>query len=92
MQQRSADGAPSIELQPHEITNAQVTIIRDAQKEAFKEDYKAQIAKRTLPANSPLIKLNPWLDESGVIPSGSRLKFADYLPYDTKFPIILPRG
>ena len=92
MQQRSADGAPSIELQPQEITDAQLAIIRDAQKEGFKEDYKALIAKRPLPTNSPLIKLNPRLDESGVIRSGSRLEFADYLPYDTKFPIILPRG
>ena len=92
MQHQSAHKAPSIELQPHEITDAQLAIIKDAQKEGFKEDYKALIAKRPLPANSPLIKLNPTLDESGVIRSESRLEFADYLPYDTKFPIILPRG
>ena len=32
------------------------------------------------------------MDESGVIRSTSCLEFAEYLPYDTKFPIILPRG
>ena len=51
MQHRSADKAPSIELQPHETTDAQLAIIRDAQKEGFKEDYKALIAKRLLPTN-----------------------------------------
>ena len=39
-----------------------------------------------------LITLNPCIDDDGVIRSDGRLKFADFLPYDTKFPIILPRG
>jgi hypothetical protein len=82
----------SIELQPHEIAEAREAIIRNAQKEAFKDDYKALVGKRPLTVNSPLVKLNPRLDESGVIRSTSRLEFAEYLPYDTKFPIILPRG
>ena len=38
------------------------------------------------------IKPNPRLDKSGVIRSLSCFEFVDYLPYDTKFLIILPRG
>ena len=92
MQHRAVDKVTSIELQPHEIAEAREAIIRNAQKEAFKDDYKALVGKRPLTVNSPLVKLNPRLDESGVIRSTSRLEFAEYLPYDTKFPIILPRG
>ena len=90
MQHRAVDKVTSIELQPHEIAEAREAIIRNAQKEAFKDDYKALVGKRPLTVNSPLVKLNPRLDESGVIRSTSRLEFAEYLPYDTKFPIILP--
>ena len=39
-----------------------------------------------------MIKLSPCIDDDGVIRSDGRLKFADSLPYDTRFPIILPRG
>ena len=39
-----------------------------------------------------MIKLNPCTDEDGIIRCDGRLKFADFLPYDTRFPIILPRG
>ena len=36
--------------------------------------------------------MNPLLDDQGMIRSDSRLRFVDYLPYDARFPIILPRG
>lgn len=32
------------------------------------------------------------MDENGLIRSNSRLQFAEYLPFDTKFPVILSRG
>ena len=38
------------------------------------------------------MKLNPVLDEEGCIRSNGRLQFAEYLPYDVRFPMILPRG
>ena len=39
-----------------------------------------------------MIKLNPCIDEDGVIRCDGRLRFAEFLPYDTRCPIILPRG
>ena len=43
-------------------------------------------------SGSSLSKLNPRLDEQGVIHSDSRLRYTEYLPYDVRFPVILPRG
>ena len=36
--------------------------------------------------------LHPKLDDNGLIRSNGRLGNAEYLDYDTKYPIILPRG
>ena len=32
------------------------------------------------------------LDEQGLMRSDSRLRYTEYLPYDVRFPVILPRG
>ena len=63
-----------------------------AQRETFHDEYAALSAGKPIPKKSQLIKLNPSIDDDGVIRSDGRLKFADFLPYDTRFPIILPRG
>ena len=47
---------------------------------------------KPIPLKSPLIKLNPVLDEDNCIRSNGKLQFAEYLPYDVRFPKILPRG
>lgn len=80
------------ELLPEEIVDAEEDIIRQAQYEAFKEEYEALAKKKPVPAKSPLAKLSPRLDDNGIIRLEGRLMFADLLPYDVKFPIILPRG
>ena len=71
MQHRNQIKSFSIELQLHEITDAQMAMIRDAQKEGFKDDYKALIAKRQQPANSSLVKINPRLGQAGAMRSGT---------------------
>ena len=79
-------------LHPEEIRDAEEAIIRRVQIEAFPEEYQALKAKRAILPKSRLIKLSPRIDESGIIRMDGRLTNADYLPYDTKRPIILPRG
>ena len=32
------------------------------------------------------------LDEQGLMRSDSRLRYTEYLPYDVRLPVILPRG
>ena len=81
-----------MELLPKEIKDAEEEIVRLAQHEAFCEEYTALRSGKPISKKSQLIKLNPCIDEDGIIRCDGRLKFADFPPYDTRFPIILPRG
>ena len=42
--------------------------------------------------NSKLAKLSPFLDKSNVMRAGGRIAKAEYLPYNQRFPIILPNS
>ena len=84
-------GRSSGELKCQEIADAEIGIIREAQQEAFCEEYKALVKDKTLPSNSKLLGLKPVLDEDGLLRSDGILRYADYLPFDVRFPIILPR-
>ena len=46
---------------------------------------------KSIQQNSKLLSLNPILDEDGLLRSDGRLRYADYLPFDARYPIILPR-
>ena len=90
---RSRDSrTASMELLPEEIRDAEEEIVSLAQREVFRDEYTALSSGKPIPKKSQLIKLNPCLNEDGVMRCDGRLKFADFLPYDTRFPIILPRG
>ena len=86
------DRKAGLELSPEEIKDAEEEIESLAQREAFREEYAALSLGKPIPQKSQLIKLNPCIDEDGVIRCDGRLRFAEILPYDTKCPIILPRG
>ena len=80
------------ELMIDEIKEAEQDVMRLAQQDSFHEDYELVKRNKPLPSSSPLIKLNPRIDESGVIRSDGRLKFAEQLPYEVRHPVILSRG
>ena len=86
------DSKAGIELSPEEIKDAEEDIVSLAQREAFRDKYAALRLGKAIPQKSQLIKLNLCIDEGGVIWCDGRLKFAEFLPYDTKCPIILPHG
>ena len=86
------EGIKGRELLPEEIEDAEEEIISRAQLEAFPEEYMALLTGKEIPKKSSLSKLCPWLDDQGVLRCGGRLQFAECLPYDVRFPIILPRG
>ena len=65
------------ELNTEEIANAENSIIRTAQREAFSMEYRAL--------------LSPLLDDNKIMRSDGCLKYAEFLPYDVRYPIILPR-
>ena len=60
------------------------------QKEAFYEEYTALLKGRKLSAQSKLLRLSPRLDEDNLMRSDMRLKYAEFLPHDVRYPIILP--
>ena len=79
-------------LSPEEIENAEILIILEAQQAAFTEEYLALQENKWISKKSRLRTLVPLLDEDGLIRCDGRLRFAEFLPYDMRFPIILPRG
>ncbi|XP_015765171.1 PREDICTED: uncharacterized protein LOC107344078 [Acropora digitifera] len=80
-----------MELLPEEIKDAEEEIVRLAQRKAFCEEYTALRSGKPISKRNQLIKLNPCMDEDGIIRCDDRLMIADFLPFDTRFPIILPR-
>ena len=79
------------ELILDEIKDAEKQIIKNAQKEVFKDEYAALQKDKPLSRNSKLLGLCPKFDEDSLIRSDSRLQYAEFLPYDVRYPIILPR-
>jgi len=57
------------------ISDAETDIIKEAQHEAFQEEYKALFNFKSLPQNSKLLSLNPILDEDGLLRSDGRLRY-----------------
>lgn len=61
------------------------------QHEIFKEEYKClKKTRQTLPKQSPLKKLNPIIDEDGLLRVGGHLAPAS-VTKEEKHPIIIPR-
>ena len=73
------------ELTSEEITDAESHIVKLMQQEIFYEKCSALIRK------NKLLKLCPRLDDNGIIRADGRLKYAEFLPYNTRYPIVLPR-
>ena len=74
-----------------EITDAETAIIKEAQQQTFGEEYRALAQQRPISRNSKLLTLKPLLDEEGLLRSDGRLTYVEYLPFDVRYTIILPR-
>ena len=79
-------------LGPEEIISSEMQFIRLAQPEEFHDEIQALKSGKGLPGKSKLLPLKPVLDEEGVLRCDGRLKFTDFLPWETRYPIILPRN
>ena len=62
----------------------------EAQRSEFRETYQRLVEGQPLRLNDPLLPLDPFLDERGVIRVGGRLSRAP-LPYEERHPVLLPR-
>ena len=70
---------------------AKILIWRSVQQEQYGLEMARLVDGKSLPRESSLCKLNPFLCEQGLLRRNSRLINAD-LDYDTKFPVIIPSG
>lgn len=71
-----------------EINNSFEKLLKIAQNEMFPEECAIFHSKRTIPANSKILSLNPFMDNRGLLRVGGRLSNSDY-PYSKKHPILL---
>ena len=89
-----------------ERQRAELQIIRIVQNEAFQDEIQllkdvnikspaadkdaSKERMKTVKKSSSLYKLDPFLDEDGVLRVGGRLRQSS-IPYDVKHPVILPK-
>ena len=78
-------------LKPGDIVDAETYFIKLSQHESFSEEIHALTAGRQLQNGSKLLPLKPILDDDALLRCDGRLQFADCLPWETRFPVILPR-
>ena len=88
--QVSEDKLTQGELNVEEISDVEnYIIIKEMQKEVFKEEYLALVRKKELPSNGKLLGLCPKLDSDGIMRSDRQLTYAKFLSYDLRYPVIL---
>ncbi|XP_043472974.1 uncharacterized protein LOC122505428 [Leptopilina heterotoma] len=70
--------------------DSQSVIIRLVQSSLFPTEISMLKQKKSIPKNSPLVNLNPFLDEKNILRVGGRLSNAP-LEYDRRHPAILKK-
>ncbi|XP_064646576.1 uncharacterized protein LOC135499627 [Lineus longissimus] len=75
---------------PDELRQAEIGILRDAQRQVFKSEMLS-VQKSEEPCRGSLRDLCPMIDDDGLLRVGGRLEKSD-LPYDAQHPIILPKN
>ncbi|EZA57617.1 hypothetical protein X777_02185 [Ooceraea biroi] len=76
-------------LQVSELAATRLGLIRLVQNACYKEEIEAIGKRIPLSARSSIVKLTPFLDETGILRVGGRFKHS-VLSEDQKHPIILP--
>ena len=79
------------QLQPEEIRDIEIKLIKSAQGEQFQAEVDAIKSGKEINSKSKLVGLKPFIDNDGLLRCSSRLKYAEHMSYDAKFPVILPR-
>ena len=78
------------ELTHDELKRTEEQIISEAQHDAFTEEIKALVCGKGLPKKSSILTYTPMVTD-GILRSNTRLRYSNYLPDETKYPIILPK-
>ncbi|XP_065092105.1 uncharacterized protein LOC135712935 [Ochlerotatus camptorhynchus] len=86
-------------LNQKEYEQAEISLMRMAQADAFSSELRILMKNLQLPAgtwlkiekSSFIYKLTPLIDENGLLRMEGRTGSAEFLPFDLRFPIILPK-
>ena len=79
------------DLTVDEISDSEISLISMVQAISFRSEVTVLKSKKVIASSSDLVNLQPFLDDDGLLRANTRLKHADYLSYDARYPIILPR-
>ena len=79
-------------LQAEEIQEAEKLILRVVQQEEFPEEVKNLHKKQEIKSSSKIAGLLPWLDEEKLLRANTRLSKSDFVPWESRYPIILPKS
>jgi hypothetical protein len=88
---RTGERNMSRHLSCEELKQAHNCIIKVTQKQAFREDIHFLEKHGKVPQNSKLISLSPFIDDTGLLRVGGRLKNAP-VKYDQKHPLLMPKN
>lgn len=75
-----------------ELHNGLKIMIKVAQMQYFGEQRERLLKNKNLKSTDPIIKLSPFVDSEGFIRVGGRLAHANYLSFEEKHPILLPKS
>ena len=79
------------ELTVDELSDSEYSVISMLQAIHFSSEIAALKTTKPISNSSTLVDLQPFVDDDGLLRANTRLKHADYLSYDARHPIILPR-
>ena len=78
-------------LTSEEIDVAKLKLIYCIQRQVFSAEIRALLSNKVIPQWSKLSKLDPFVDDEGLLRIKGRLEFSN-LDYDAKHPVIIPKG
>ncbi|KAF8797168.1 hypothetical protein HNY73_001462 [Argiope bruennichi] len=78
-------------LQAEEVEASLKNLVKLIQQAEFYQEIKCFKLNKPIPKSSKLLPLNIILDKDGILRVGGRLSKLPTLPYDQKFPIIIPK-
>ena len=80
-----------LSLTVDDIVRGEFAIIEYLQRVSFNNEIQKIKAKERLPKTSPIYKLNPFIDNEGILRVGGRIS-SSATSWETKHPIILPKN
>ncbi len=87
---KSKEDRISGQLTPEELKQVEEEIIKEAQIEAYRQEFDALTNRKPLPKQSSILNLTPIL-KNGLMRSNTRLRYSEELTDNVKYPIILPK-